>query len=51
MSIDDENSTGIPVLRTINFTNEGIINYKDVITRMVHKKYKRQIFKERRYHN
>ena len=24
---DDEAGTGIPVLRTTNFTNEGIVNY------------------------
>ena len=35
---DDENGTGIPVLRTTNFTNEGIVNYDNVVTRTVTKK-------------
>lgn len=30
---DDETGNGIPVLRTTNFTNEGIIDYSDVVTR------------------
>ena len=30
---DDEAGNGIPVLRTTNFTNEGIINYNNVVTR------------------
>lgn len=25
---DDDTGTGIPVLRTTNFTNEGFVNYK-----------------------
>jgi len=35
---DDETGDGIPVLRTTNFTNEGIINYKNTITRQINKK-------------
>ena len=29
---------GIPVLRTTNFTNEGIVNYRNVVTRTITKK-------------
>ena len=36
--IDDENGKGVPVLRTTNFTNEGAINYENVITRTINKK-------------
>lgn len=35
---DDENGSGIPVLRTTNFTNAGIINYSKVVTRIITKK-------------
>jgi type I restriction enzyme S subunit len=35
---DDEVGNGIPVLRTTNFTNEGIVNYDDVVTRTITKK-------------
>ena len=35
---DDEAGTGIPVLRTTNFTNEGIVNYDNVVTRIITKK-------------
>jgi type I restriction enzyme S subunit len=35
---DDINGDGIPVLRTTNFTNEGVVNYKDVVTRIIKKK-------------
>lgn len=35
---DDENGSGIPVLRTTNFTNTGIINYSKVVTRIIKKK-------------
>lgn len=35
---DDESGNGIPVLRTTNFTNEGVVNYKDVVTRTITKK-------------
>ena len=35
---DDERGEGIPVLRTTNFTNEGIVDYKDVVTRTITKK-------------
>ena len=35
---DDETGNGIPVLRTTNFTNEGIIDYSDVVTRKIVKK-------------
>ena len=36
--IDDETGDGVPVLRTTNFTNEGVVNYNDVITRTITKK-------------
>ena len=32
---DDENGNGIPVLRTTNFTNEGVVNYDNVVTRII----------------
>ena len=35
---DDENNTGIPVIRTTNFTNEGNIDYSNVVTRNIKKK-------------
>ncbi len=35
---EDVDGTGIPVLRTTNFTNEGIIDYRDVVTRTINKK-------------
>ena len=35
---EDENGIGIPILRTTNFTNEGVINYNNVITRIITKK-------------
>ena len=35
---DDTAGTGIPVLRTTNFTNEGVVNYENVITRIITKK-------------
>ena len=35
---DDETGDGIPVLRTTNFTNEGVVNYNDVVTRIIAKK-------------
>ena len=35
---DDETGCGIPVLRTTNFTNEGIVDYTDVVTRTITKK-------------
>ena len=35
---DDNSGTGIPVLRTTNFTNEGVINYNNVVTRNIAKK-------------
>ncbi len=35
---DDETGKGIPVLRTTNFTNEGVVNYSDVVTRTITKK-------------
>lgn len=35
---DDELGEGIPVLRTTNFTNEGVVNYNDVVTRKITKK-------------
>ncbi|WP_304038083.1 hypothetical protein, partial [Desulfovibrio piger] len=36
--LEDLNKTGLPVLRTTNFTNEGIINYNNITTRMFLKK-------------
>lgn len=35
---DDETGGGIPVLRTTNFTNEGVVDYSDVVTRTITKK-------------
>ena len=35
---DDETGNGIPVLRTTNFTNEGIVDYNNVVTRTITKK-------------
>jgi len=35
---DDATGDGIPVLRTTNFTNEGVVNYDDVVTRTITKK-------------
>ena len=34
---DDETGNGIPVLRTTNFTNEGIVNYNNVVKRTITK--------------
>ena len=36
--LDDEDATGIPVLRTTNFTNDGVINFSNVVTRTITKK-------------
>ncbi|MCI5792611.1 MAG: restriction endonuclease subunit S, partial [Lachnospiraceae bacterium] len=35
---DDETGDGIPVLRTTNFTNEGVVNYNNLVTRIITKK-------------
>ena len=35
---DDESGDGVPVLRTTNFTNSGIIDYSNVVTRKITKK-------------
>ena len=35
---DDETGEGTPVLRTTNFTNEGVVDYSDVVTRTITKK-------------
>lgn len=35
---DDEVGNGIPILRTTNFTNEGVVNYNNVVTRTITKK-------------
>lgn len=35
---DDETGDGIPVLRTTNFTNEGVVDYRNVVTRTIIKK-------------
>ncbi len=34
---DDDTGEGIPVLRTTNFTNEGIVNYHNIVTRKITK--------------
>ena len=34
---DDTEGIGIPVLRTTNFTNEGFIDYQNVVTRIIKK--------------
>lgn len=35
---DDKTGIGTPVLRTTNFTNEGVVDYSDVVTRTITKK-------------
>lgn len=35
---DDETGNGIPVLRTTNFTNIGVVNFDNVVTRTITKK-------------
>ena len=35
---DDRFGTGIPVLRTTNFTNDGVLNFTNVVTRTITKK-------------
>lgn len=35
---EDEIGNGIPVLRTTNFTNDGVVDYRDVVTRTITKK-------------
>lgn len=35
---EDINGIGIPVLRTTNFTNEGVIDYSNVVTRLINSK-------------
>lgn len=35
---DDETGKGIPVLRTTNFSNDGTVNYDNVVTRIIIKK-------------
>lgn len=35
---DDLTGNGIPVLRTTNFTNSGVINYDNIVTRTIKKK-------------
>lgn len=34
---DDETGEGIPVLRTTNFTNKGVVDYSNVVTRTITK--------------
>ena len=36
--LDDNDGTGIPVLRTTNFTNDGIVNFSNVVTRQINKR-------------
>ena len=36
--LDDDTGDGIPVLRTTNFTNEGTVNFSNVVTRKINKK-------------
>ncbi|MBQ0017591.1 MAG: restriction endonuclease subunit S [Clostridiales bacterium] len=35
---DDETGNGVPVLRTTNFTNTGVVDYNNVVTRTITKK-------------
>ena len=35
---EDTEGSGIPVLRTTNFTNDGVVDYSDVVTRAITKK-------------
>ena len=35
---DDEEGNGIPVIRTTNFTNKGVIDFSNVVTRKIIKK-------------
>lgn len=35
---DDDTGEGVPVLRTTNFTNDGVVNYNKVVTRTITKK-------------
>ena len=35
---DDETGNGVPILRTTNFTNEGVVDYNNVVTRTITKK-------------
>ncbi len=35
---DDNAGIGVPVLRTTNFTNDGVVNYNNVVTRIISKK-------------
>ena len=35
---DDNDGNGIPVLRTTNFTNEGVVNYNNIVTRQITKR-------------
>ena len=41
---EDEDGTGVPVLRTTNFTNDGIVNFSNVITRDISKNCKSEKF-------
>ena len=36
--LDDKEGIGIPVLRTTNFTNDGVIDFSNVVTRTITKK-------------
>ena len=36
--MDDDVGTGVPVLRTTNFTNEGVIDFSNIVTRTITKK-------------
>ena len=33
--LDDDIGDGIPVIRTTNFTKEGVVNYSNVVTRQI----------------
>ena len=35
---DDDTGTGIPVLRTTNFTNDGTVDYDEIVFRTINKK-------------
>jgi type I restriction enzyme S subunit len=41
---EDEEGRGIPVLRTTNFTNEGYIDYSNVVTRIIDPKKAKEKF-------
>ena len=46
---DDEIGNGIPVLRTTNFTNTGVVNFDNVVTRTITKKNIDEKYLHRRF--